>query len=47
MWWRKKESNVNFSIYNIMMTTAIERPFNGGIHYFARIRCKNKFNAGR
>ena len=30
-----------------MMKTAIERLFDARIHYYARIRCKNKVNAGR
>ena len=28
-----------------MMKTAIERLFDARIHYYARIRCKNKVNA--
>ena len=45
MWWRKRDSNVNLSIYDIMMATTTERLFNAWIYYYAMIRCKNKVNA--
>ena len=47
MWCRKRDSTVNFSIYGIMMKTATETLFNARIHYYAKIKCKNKVNAGR
>ena len=47
MWWRKRDSKVILSIYDIIMTTTTERLFNAWIHYYAGIRCKNKVNARR
>ena len=46
-WGRKRDSKVNLSIYDIMMKTTTERLFNAWVHYYARIRCKNKVNARR
>ena len=47
MLWRKNDTNVIFSIYDIMMTTATEKIFTVWMHYYGRIRCKNKVNVRR
>ena len=38
---------MHFSMYDIIMTAATKRLFNTWIHYYAKIRRKNKANAGR
>ena len=47
MWWRKRDSKVTFSIYDITITVATERILNAWIYYYTKIRCKNKVSAGR
>ena len=47
IWWRKRDSKVNFSTYVTMMTTAADRLFIAWIHDYARIRIKIKVNSGR
>ena len=47
IWWRKRDSKVNFFKHDVMMTAATERLFNAWIQYYARIRCKNRVNARR
>lgn len=46
MWWKKRDSKVTFSIYDITITAATERILNTWIYYYTKVRCKNKVNAG-